>query len=316
MTKQTKPAYGGQAVVEGVMFGGKHTTVTTIRRIDGTYQTYEVKKNPIPWVQTLKKIPFLRGVVGIIEASSIGTKHLNFSTDHYGIDPAEDDAIVPSEQSSKLTMWLGVAVIGVLSFIFGKLIFTAVPALIAQSLSFLISGHVGQNLLEGLIKLILLLAYIYFISLTPLIRRVFQYHGAEHKVINAYERDLPLTVENVQGQSRLHYRCGSSFILFTVIVGVFIYLMIPYDNIWERLLHRIALIPVVLGVSYEVLQATNKLRDIPVLKWLGYPGLSLQLLTTKEPTDAQVEVAIASFNEMLEREAICEQEKKNITEIV
>src|SRR5690625_3704818 len=103
MTKQIKPAYGGQAVVEGVMFGGKHTTVTTIKRNDGTYDTFEVKKKPIPWVQRLKKIPFLRGIVGIIESSSVGTRHLNFSTDRYGVDPADDDSIVPSEKSSKLT---------------------------------------------------------------------------------------------------------------------------------------------------------------------------------------------------------------------
>ncbi|NEU29614.1 DUF1385 domain-containing protein [bacterium LRH843] len=316
MTKYDKPAYGGQAVVEGVMFGGKHTTVTTIRRKDGTFATYEVKKNPKRWVQKLKKVPFLRGVVGIIEASSVGTKHLNFSTDRYDVDPADDDKIVPAEQSSKLAMIFGVAVIGILSFIVGKLIFTAIPAVIAESLSFLFPGHVAQNLLEGLIKLILLLSYIYFISFTPLIRRVFEYHGAEHKVINAFERDLPLTVENVQSQSRLHYRCGSSFILFTVIVGVFIYLMVPYDNIWERLLHRVALIPVVLGISYEVLQLTNKVRDIPVLKWLGYPGLSLQLLTTKEPKDAQVEVAIASFNEMMERESNYEKAQRDTAELV
>ncbi len=309
MTKERKRMYGGQAVVEGVMFAGKYTTVTTIKRIDGSYDTFEVKKNPHPVVEKLKKVPFIRGIVGIIEASSIGTKHLNFSTDRYGVDPKDDDAIQPSEQSSKFTMWLGVAAIGVLSFIFAKVIFTAVPAVLAQSVSFLFPGHVVQNLLEGFIKLLFLLAYIYFISLTPLIRRVFQYHGAEHKVINAYERDLPLTVENVQRQSRLHYRCGSSFILFTVIVGVFLYLMIPFDNLWERLLHRIALIPVVLGVSYEVLQFTNKLRDVPVLKWLGYPGLALQLLTTKEPSDEQVEVAIASFKEMLQREAVYEREE-------
>jgi uncharacterized protein YqhQ len=213
-------------------------------------------------------------------------------------------------------MVLGVALVGVLSFIFGKLIFTAVPALIAGSLSFVFPGHVAQNLLEGFIKLILLLTYIYALSFTPLIRRVFQYHGAEHKVINAYERDLPLTIENVQNQSRLHYRCGSSFILFTVIVGVFIYLLVPFDNIWERLVHRITLIPVVLGISYEVLQLTNKVRDIPILKWLGYPGLGLQLLTTKEPKNDQVEVAIASFEEMLQREEMYAKQLNEKTEIV
>jgi len=138
--------------------------------------------------------------------------------------------------------------------------------------------------------------------MTPFIRRVFQFHGAEHKVINAYERNLPLTVENIQAQSRLHYRCGSSFMLFTVIVGMFIYFLVPADPLWLRLVNRALLIPVVLGVSFEVLQLTNAVRNIPVLKYLGYPGLWLQLLTTKEPTDDQVEVAILSFEKLLEVE--------------
>ncbi len=167
-----------------------------------------------------------------------------------------------------------------------------------------------------LFKLLLLLSYIYAISCTPFIKRVFQYHGAEHKVINCYEQNLPVTVENVQRQSRLHYRCGSSFILFTVIVGMFVYLLVPTDPLWVRILNRLALIPVVLGISFEVLQLTNKLRDIPVLKVLGYPGLWLQLLTTKEPSDDQVEVAIASFNELLHMETKAEDEQKEPSNIV
>lgn len=125
---------------------------------------------------------------------------------------------------------------------------------------------------------------------------------AEHKVINCYEAGLDLTVENVQKQSRLHYRCGSSFILFTVIVGMFTYFFVPVDPLWVRLVSRILLIPVVIGISFEVLQATNAVREIPVLRYLGYPGLWLQLLTTKEPKDEMVEVAIASFNKLHEVE--------------
>lgn len=139
---------------------------------------------------------------------------------------------------------------------------------------------------------------------------MFQYHGAEHKVINCYEQNLPITVGNVQNQSRLHYRCGSSFILFTIIVGVFVYLLVPTDPLWLRVIDRVALIPVVLGISFEVLQLTNKVRDIPGLKFLGYPGLWLQLLTTKEPKDDQVEVAIESFNELLRLEEMSGQNQK------
>ncbi|TMW73764.1 DUF1385 domain-containing protein [Alteribacter natronophilus] len=304
MSKQTEtPAYGGQAVMEGVMFGGKNTTVTAIRRNDNSLDFFEVKKKKRPWVEKLKKIPFLRGVAAIVEASANGTKHLNFSTERYDVNPEDDDQIESTEQTSKLTMILGVAAVGVLTFIFGKLIFTALPAALAELFRPVFPGHVAQNLIEGFIKLIFLLSYIYIISLTPLIKRVFQYHGAEHKVINAFENGKELNVQNVQDQSRLHYRCGSSFILFTVIVGVFIYLAVPSEPLWERLTYRIALIPVVLGASYEVLQLTNRVRNVPSLRWLGYPGLWLQLLTTKEPKDAQVEVAIASFEEMRKRDA-------------
>ncbi|EUJ17552.1 DUF1385 domain-containing protein [Listeria aquatica] len=299
--KQTpKPIYGGQAVVEGVMFGGKKQTVTAIRRIDGSFDYFYLEKNSPLWVMKLKRIPFLRGIVALVESSAIGSKHLTFATDRYEEDPndpAENQQVVKKE--SKLAMWLGVAVIGVLSFIFAKFIMTLIPVFLAQFFRFLVPSNTGQVLLESFFKLLLLLGYIFAVSQTPIIKRVFQYHGSEHKVINCFENRLPLTVENVQKQSRLHYRCGSSFILFTVVVGMFIYFLVPTDPLWLRILDRILLIPVVLGVSFEVLQLTNKCRNIPVLRFLGYPGLWLQLLTTKEPADDQVEVAIASFSELL-----------------
>jgi uncharacterized protein YqhQ len=128
-------------------------------------------------------------------------------------------------------------------------------------------------------------------------------------VISAYEAGVELTVKNVQKFSTLHYRCGSSFIVFTVIVGVIIYSFFPYENLWDRLIDRIILLPVVIGVSYEFLRFTNSLRDVPVLKYLGYPGLWLQKLTTKEPDDEQVEVSIASFKHMLELDRINLQQK-------
>ncbi|MBC2312345.1 DUF1385 domain-containing protein [Listeria booriae] len=299
MSEQTKGIYGGQAVVEGVMFGGRKETVTAIRRKDGSIEYFYLTKNPPAWVQTLKRIPFIRGIVALVESSAIGSKHLTFATDRYDEDPQDEVENVKIEKKeSKLAMWLGVAVVGVLSFIFAKFVMTLIPVFIANLFRPLVSGDMGQIMLETLFKLILLLGYIFAVSQTPIIKRVFQYHGAEHKVINCYEADLELTVANVQSRSRLHYRCGSSFILFTVIVGMFIYMLVPTDPLWVRVVNRILLIPVVLGVAFEVLQLTNKCRNIPVLKYLGVPGLWLQLLTTKEPQDDQVEVAIASFQEL------------------
>ncbi|WP_141431686.1 DUF1385 domain-containing protein [Bacillus sp. 03113] len=301
MSNKQKPIYGGQAVVEGVMFGGKHHYVTAIRRKDQSIEYFHLTRQSSSAYSIFKKIPFLRGIIAIIEASGNGAKHLNFSTERYETDPNEE--IEKKEKKpSKLAMMLGVATIGIISFLFGKFVFTLVPIFLANLTKPIFPSDLEQILIEGLFKLLLLLSYIYFISFTPLIKRVFQYHGAEHKVINTYENGKDLTIENVQAQSRLHYRCGSSFILFTVIIGVFVYLFVPTNPLWLRVVDRLALIPVVLGISFEVLQLTNKVRDIPLLKYLGYPGLWLQLLTTKEPSDDQVEVAICSFKELLKKE--------------
>ncbi|MCA1030703.1 DUF1385 domain-containing protein [Bacillus timonensis] len=314
MSQENKPVYGGQAVVEGVMFGGKHNYVTAIRRKDESIDYFHLPRKSNSALTTLKKIPFLRGIVAIVEASANGSKHLTFSTDRFDVDPSEDEKMAAEKQESKMTMALGIAAVGVLSFLFGKFIFTLVPLFLAELTRPIFSTDLSQILVEGFFKLVLLLGYIYAISLTPLIKRVFQYHGAEHKVINAFEENKELTVQNVQSASRLHYRCGSSFILFTVIIGVFVYMFVDTTPIYVRILNRLALIPVVLGISFEVLQLTNKVRDIAVLKYLGYPGLWLQLLTTKEPTDKQVEVAIASFNELLRVEKLSEEDKVKETE--
>ena len=294
------PVYGGQALLEGVMFGGKDHTVAAIRRNDDSIEYFYAKKEKKPLFQKLKKIPFIRGNIALIESAALGARHMQFSGDRYDVTPGEE--VENTQEMSKLQMILGVAVVGVLSFLFGKFVFTLVPVFIAELFKTWIPDKTGQILLETFFKLILLFVYLYFISMMPIIKRVFQYHGAEHKVINCYENGLALTVENVQKQSRLHYRCGSSFILFTVIVGMFVYFLFPTDPLWLRVVIRVLLIPVVIGISFEVLQATNALREIPVLKYLGYPGLWLQLLTTKEPKDDMVEVSIASFNKLHEVE--------------
>ncbi|WP_409301623.1 DUF1385 domain-containing protein [Peribacillus sp. SCS-155] len=309
MTEFQKPVYGGQAVVEGVMFGGKHHTVTAVRRKDTSIEYFRVRRGYNPLLGKLKKIPFLRGIVALIDSSANGSKHLNFSTEKYDIDPKDDQRAAEEQKqsTSKIAMWLGVAAIGIISFLFGKVLFTLIPVFLAALTKPVFESDLAQIFIESLFKLFLLFCYIYFISFTPLIKRVFQYHGAEHKVINCFESGKELTVANVQSSSRLHYRCGSSFILFTVFVGFFVYVFFPTDPLWLRVVIRLLLIPVVLGISFEVLQLTNKLRDVPVLRYLGYPGLWLQLLTTKEPTDDQVQVALASFNELLRMEKDTEQ---------
>lgn len=310
---QKTPGYGGQAVIEGVMFGGKHINVTAVRRKNQEITFLEVPKSDKSWVIKLRKVPLLRGLVSIIDSSAKGSKHLNYSAEAYAEDEVEPEELAKLKETDKkdegwsLGMMLGVAVMGILSFIFGKVIFTLVPVFVEDFLFKNVFDHyILHNLVEGAIKLLLLLVYLWAISQTPVIKRLFQYHGAEHKVISAFEAGEELTVQNVQKYSRLHYRCGSSFMMLTIVLGVIIYSVVPWDNLWERVMQRIVLLPLVIGVSFEVLKGTNAVKHIPVLKYLGYPGLWLQLLTTKEPKDDQVEVSIASFNRMRELDAAIE----------
>lgn len=302
------PVYGGQAVIEGVMMGGKYTTVTAVRRKDNSVTFFECAKKQYPSLRLLKKIPVLRGIVAIFEASAVGTKHLNYASEVYGEEPSADKSNMEKVHGG-LSAWIGLTAVGIVSFLFAKFIFTLVPAYVASLFEPWISGRAGQVLLEGIFKIILLIGYIYFISLTPLMKRLFQYHGSEHKVINTFESGEALTVENVKKHSRFHYRCGSSFILFTALISVFLYFFVPADPLWLRLVTRVLLIPLDLGLAFEILKLTNSVRHIPVLRWLGYPGLCVQLLTTKEPNDEQIEIGIEAFNKMRACESAIEKER-------
>jgi Predicted metal-dependent enzyme len=283
------------------MFRGPQVAVTAIRRRDRRIETFEVFLSTHPTWQRLRRIPFLRGIIALVDAAANGVKHLQFAAERYSADEDGEDA--SRSEPSRLTLILGVAVSGVLAFFAGKVLFTAIPAFLAGVLfDPWVENRLLNNLLEGTLKLLLLLGYLAAIGQTPMVKRLFQYHGAEHKVINAYEAGAPLTVRNVQQFSTLHYRCGSSFVLFTILVGVAVYSFFPWETVWERVVLRIALLPAVIGISFEVLQLTNRWRNVPVLRYLGYPGLWLQKLTTREPDDEQVEVAIAAFLRMRELE--------------
>lgn len=309
-------SYGGQAVIEGVMFGGKNINVTAVRRKNNEITFLEVPREDKSWVKKLRKIPLIRGIVSLIDSSAKGSKHLNYSADAYAddeIEPEERAQQKKKEESTRsLSMIIGVAAVGVLSFIVSKLIFTLVPVFLEDFIfGGLFNNYILHNLIEGVIKITLLLIYLWAITLTPVVKRLFQYHGAEHKVITTYEAGEELTVANVQKHSRLHYRCGSSFMMLTVILGVIIYSLVPWDNMLDRVLQRLILLPVVMAVSFEFLKLTNAMREVPVLRYLGYPGLWLQLLTTKEPLDEHVEVSIASFNRMRELDVELENSKVN-----
>lgn len=311
------PIYGGQAVIEGVMMGGKYTTVTAVRRKDQSVTYFEAPKKEFRSLKFFRKIPVIRGIVAIIESSAIGTKHLNYSSEVFEEEPGAEVAKKEEEKKGfHLETIIGLTALGIVSFLFAKFIFTLVPAFVASLFEPIISGDVAQVLLEGFFKIMLLVGYVYFVSLTPIMKRLFQYHGAEHKVINTFESGVTLTVANVRKHSRLHYRCGSSFILFTAIISIFLYFFVPTEPLLLRLVYRIALIPVDLGLAYEILKLTNKVRHIPVLKWLGYPGLWVQLLTTKEPDDNQIEIGIRAFEEMRRRDSAIEKEQVLVQQVL
>jgi uncharacterized protein YqhQ len=305
MPQKKQPLYGGQAVIEGVMFAGQRTRVTAIRRKNQQIDFFEEVgiEQPV-WLQIGRKIPFLRGNIAIIEAVASGSRHMNFASERFEVDAADGkEASLPEKSASKWSAYFSLALLAVLSFIVAKIIFTAVPAFLASAFDPWVHNYFVRNLIEGAIKTALLLAYLWAIGQAPLIKRLFQYHGAEHKVINAFEAGEPLTVERVKRHSRLHYRCGSSFMIFTILTGVILYSFIPYATVWERIWDRILLIPVVIGLSYEVLRLSNAAKGLPFLSWLGYPGLWLQKLTTREPDESQIEVSIAAFQRMRELDA-------------
>ncbi|GJM68713.1 hypothetical protein HMSSN036_09290 [Paenibacillus macerans] len=201
MPEQSAPAiYGGQAVIEGVMFGGKHVNVTAVRRKTGEITFFEVPKQDKDWVRMLRKIPLIRGIVSIVDSSAKGSKHLNYSAEAMADDEVEPEERAKQKEKEEsgfsLTMLVGVAVAGVLSFIVGKLIFTLVPALLEQYLfQHAFAGQTLHTLVEGVIKIALLLTYLWLISQTPVVKRLFQYHGAEHKVISAYEAGEELNAQ-------------------------------------------------------------------------------------------------------------------------
>ncbi len=304
MVKKNKQLYGGQAVIEGVMFSGDQFSVTAIRRKDQTIEYYEVANKEVNFIKKLKKIPLLRGIISLIQSSTKGSKHLKYSSFKYDVDPADELSEKKEEENTKLTIIIIVAIISILSLVISKLVFTATPATIANVLfGDLVPNQLFNNLIEGGIKIILLITYIILISQISFIKRLYQYHGAEHKVINAHEAGEDLNVENVIKHSRFHYRCGSSFIILAIIIGIIIYSLYniyidPYSTTIDRIIQRVMLIPLIIGTSYEMLRFSHIFKDIPILKLLTFPGIGVQYLTTKEPDDAQIEISIAAFKRM------------------
>jgi uncharacterized protein YqhQ len=277
--------YGGQAVIEGVMMRGQSALAIAMRAPDGEIVLHKEKLGKI-YRSRITRIPFLRGVILLWDAVGLGMRALTIAAN---TQTGEDQKL----EGPALYLTLGTALL------FGVGLFFLLPAGIGSlSEKFLGFSAWWSNVVEGLLRLVLLVGYIWAIGFLPDIKRLFAYHGAEHKTINAYEAGAELTPESVARQSRQHPRCGTAFLLTLVLLSIVAFgLLGPLPVIW-RLTSRVVLIPLLAGVALEYIRWTANHLQNPVVRWLIQPNLALQALTTREPDPSMLEVAIASFNAM------------------
>ncbi len=278
--------YGGQAVIEGVMMRGPRSRAIAVRLPDGdiTVDTKEV--GSVTQRYPFLKWPLLRGVVALVEALVIGVEALSFSA---------NKALGEEENLSKTEIVLTIG----LAFGLAVVLFVILPTGAAHLLKGYVQGSLVQNMVEGVIRLGVFILYVVLIGRMQDIKRVFQYHGAEHKVINAYEAGQELTVEKVQRFPAFHPRCGTSFLLIVLVLSIFMFALLGHQELWLSIVSRIMLLPVLAGISYELLKLSAKYAESFICRLLTTPGRWLQGLTTGEPDGGQVEVAIAAMAAVL-----------------
>lgn len=303
MTEKELPSYGGQALIEGVLMRGKKYLAASFRKPDGSIETVTEELTGI-YKSGITKIPLLRGLISLWDSLGLGMKYLSISAN---MQTGEDEKITPVEMV--LTM--------VVALLLAVALFFVGPALLGKLLEdWLHLPMWVSNALEGVLRLAVVIAYMLLVSRMEDIKRVFRYHGAEHKTINCYEKGLEMTVENARLQSRQHPRCGTAFMVTVVIISVLLFIIIGpvTKSLWSRLLSRVLLIPVIAGVSYEFIFFTARHLDNPIVKLLAKPNLAVQNITTAEPDDSMLEVALASFEKMLALEEGREQPEKPAAE--
>ncbi len=291
---------GGQAVMEGVMMKNRDTYAVAVRKPDGEI---EVKKENSPGGKmrtAVSKIPIVRGIVSFVDSLSLGMKTLTYSASFFEEEEKKND----QKKDDSLLM----GIVFVVAIIAAIGLFVLVPFFLGESLKHTIRSAQIRGLIEGVIRVILFVIYVKAISLMDDIRRVFMYHGAEHKSINCIENGMELTVENVRKQSMAHKRCGTSFLLIVMFLSILLFMFISVRNIGLRMLFRILLIPLIAGLAYEWIRFAGR-HDNALVNGLSKPGLWLQSLTTIEPDDSMIEVAIASVNAVFDWKSFLGEEE-------
>ncbi len=287
--------YGGQAVIEGVMMRGAHQMAVALRHPDGHIVVETEPLNEALYDGPISRIPFLRGLVMLWDALGLGTKALMMSA-----DVAAGEEVSFSGPISWGTTLVGIGL--------GVGLFMALPSFLVGLFAPYVPYEWLNSLLEGVVRLLLIVGYMWAVGKLPDIQRVFAYHGAEHKTINAYESGVDLRVDRVQAFPTAHTRCGTSFLLTLVVLTTLIFAPFRPSSLIERVLSRILLLPVITGISYEILRLTARLADRPWMRALVTPNLALQRLTTRDPDDGMVEVAIAALKAVLAKESQGENE--------
>lgn len=284
---------GGQAVLEGIMMKNKDMYAVGVRKPDGDIAVEVDEFHGIAHGSKVLNIPFLRGIFVFVDSLILGLKALNYSSSFYeetNEKPSKlDEGIDQVSQGHEDTFLMVVTTL--LSFAFAIGLFMILPYAVSEIISKYARNESLVAIIEGVLRIVIFILYILLISLVKDIKRLFMYHGAEHKCINCIENGKPLTVSNVRKSSRLHKRCGSSFILFVMFISIILFFFIRVDSYVWRIVIRILLIPVISGISYEIISLAGK-TDFFLVKIISAPGLWLQKLTTKEPEDDMIEVAI------------------------
>ncbi len=302
---------GGQAVMEGVMMRAPHSYCVAVRRPDGSYATEEARLEKLSDMYPLLKYPILRGVGTLFYSMWLGLKALRFSANvaieaELARDAAEKGEAPPAageKPGGEMPQWL---MIGQVAFSLGFfiLMYKFLPLLIATGLQKafpVLDGWIILNLLDGVVRLAIFLGFLWVLSLSKEIHRVFEYHGAEHRVVFNFESGKPLTVANAQSFTTWHPRCGTSFLLVVMLVSIAVYALIPTSTFLARFLTRIAALPLIMGISYEIIRFAAKNKG-SLLAWITAPGLWLQRITTQPPSDDQTEVAIRALDGAMEIE--------------
>ena len=299
--------YGGQAVMEGVMMRGRSSMAVAVRQPDGNICIYEEALQPGPVVTKVRNWPFIRGVFVLWDTLLLGMRALIFSA-NVGLQEVEGEEPKSGkdgkpEEPAMLTGPLLWATVG-LSLLFSIALFFVAPLVAVDVMERWIESHLLVNVVEGILRLALLIGYMWAISFMPDIRRVFGYHGAEHMTINAHESQLPTTVENVRRQPLTHIRCGTGFLLIVVLLSVIVFIMIGRPAWYWLYGSRVLLVPLIAAVAYEVIRIGAANAENPIMRAILAPGLLLQGVTTRTPDDGMLEVAIAAFKRVLATDAV------------